>query len=215
MISGLPIPTLLLALLATVAPGQAGAKKTVTQDEIVKLLESKVPEAEIIKLVNSQAVDFTLTPGVTATLVRKGASDNLLAAIDKGKVQGSDLEITSPFLDQEVSHSVPVRGRSKDFSPQGKSLWLFAHRDDLEDMWWPQQSAVKVNAVTGEWVRGVSFGSNDDIGFDFEVMAIWVEAEVDRKLKDYIKLGARTGDYPPMPLPNGFPTASVKVRRVH
>jgi len=206
--------TFLLGVLAASSHGQpSAAGKKLSEADIIKYLDQKIPESDLITLVKRQTVDFALTPAITAILVRKGAGDNLLTAIGSGKGTAKDLEISSPFSEQEVPHSMPVRGRSKDFTDQGKHLWLFAHREDLTDMWWPQQSSLMLKA-SGEWMHGVTFGSDDDIGFDFEVVAIWVDSEVDRKLQTYIKQAVRTGEYPPMPLPVGGPTETVRVRRV-
>ena len=66
----------------------------------------------------------------------------------------------------------------------------------------------------GKWVIGVYLGQHRDIGFDFEIKAIWVDGDTHRKLQHYLERGEMSGIYPPIPLPEGNLSAQVTVRKV-
>ena len=182
-------------------------------DQIIKLLMEKIDEAEIIKQVKKYKVNFEYTRDVERKLIRAGASDDLLDTIKMsyiGKKEDS-LVITFPRNDEECGAVVRVEGISKKYP--NRFLWVFAHRVDLTDQWWPQTSTVNVND-DGSWIIGANLGGPQDIGFPFEIVAMWVNESVHKKMKNYISTGASTNHYPPIQLPKGELTTKVKVRKV-
>lgn len=142
-------------------------------------------------------------------MVRAGASDDLLNAIEKNLC--SDLIIFYPKNGDQVGSDVRVEGRSKNISD--KFLWLFAHREDLSDKWWPQGGVIKVKP-DGKWVGAVNAGIEKDIGFDFEIVAIWVDSTTHKILESYLEENEKTQKYPALKLPDGSPMTKLIVRKV-
>jgi len=191
-----------------IAQQESSSRRPVTFDQIIDLLKNKVKETEIKNQIEQFKVDFDLTPESTAKLVRAGASDELLKVIKTNR--SGELVITYPRNGEECGATTRVEGRSM-IIPD-KFLWIFAHRKGLS-VWWPQSGVVLVEK-NGTWVQGVNLGEPRDIGFDFEIKAMWVDATVDRRMKDYLANGEKTGQYPGIPLLEGSPTAEVTVRKV-
>jgi len=188
---------------------EKGQNECLDLQQVLGLLEKNVDQTRIIDQVKKFGVDFELDTKVTTQLVRAGANDNLLEIIENSTC-GSPIVITSPKSGEEVGASVRVEGKSKTFS--GKYLWVFAHREGLT-VWWPQGGTIKVSEDES-WRQVAYIGGHQDIGFDFEVKAIWVDEKTDRDLKDYLARGEKTGEFPGIPLPDGFPTATVIVHKV-
>jgi len=63
--------------------------------------------------------------------------------------------------------------------PSGYHLWVLCHRADFPK-WWAQ-SYPKINQ--GAWHATVTVGENQDIGEDFEIIAIVVDNATDAQLK--------------------------------
>jgi len=183
-------------------------EKPFSCEEILKLLANKADQNQIIEQIKRIKVDCKLTIIMTSKLVKAGASDALLEAIEKYSFV--EFYIVSPKSGAEVGATLKVEGKSKSFT--GNYLWLFAHREGLS-VWWPQGGSVKLKE-NGEWAQGVFIGGPQDIGFDFEIKAIWVDEKTDRRLKDYLAEGEKTGNFPGIPLPEGSPIAEVTVRKV-
>lgn len=180
-----------------------------TLEQVVGLLEKNVDQAEIIKQVKKFGVDFDLDRKATTQLVRAEAIDGLLEAIEKYTC-AAPVIITSPKSGEEVGATVKVEGNSKVF--EGKFLWVFAHREGLT-VWWPQGGTIKVKE-DGSWRQGIFLGGSQDIGFDFEIRAIWVDDNTNRNLSDYLAKGEKTGHFPGIPLPDGYPMAEIIVHKV-
>ncbi len=136
--------------------------------------------------------------------------DVRLNRIPQKPIPSPALIIISPKSGEEVGATVRVEGRGTNV-PE-KFLWVYSHREGLED-WWPQGGAIKLKK-NGEWKQGVFLGGPQDIGFDFEIKAIWVDEKTNRRLKDYFAEGNRTGNFPGIPLPDGSPSAEVTVHKV-
>jgi hypothetical protein len=187
---------------------EASSRRSLTADQIIDLLKNKVKETEIKNQIAKFKVDFDLTPESTAKLVRAGAGDELLEAIKTNR--SGELVITYPRNGEECGATTRIEGRSMIISD--KFLWVFAHRKGLS-AWWPQSGVVSVEK-NGMWVQGINLGGLQDVGFDFEIKAMWVDATVDRRMKDYLANGEKTGQYPGIPLPEGAPIAEVTVRKV-
>lgn len=183
------------------------ANKPFESEEIITLIKGGVPEKEIIKQVEKVKVNFALDIKTTANLVRAGCSDKLLIVIKQNNF--SKLIITSPVNGARCGAQVKVSGTAE--KVDGKHLWLFSHRAGL-NMWWPQSGEVVVND-DHSWVQGVYLGQQQDVGFDFEITAIWVDNGVHRQMSDYLVSGGITGHYPGIPLPEGFPSCTVIVKK--
>jgi len=187
-------------------------QKCLMLEDILNLLKEKVGQKDIIDQVKKYKVEFELDRQKTTKLVRAGASDELLDIIEKNlKKKEELLVITFPRDGEECGANVRVEGRSKIY--KDKFLWLFAHLKGLS-VWWPQSGVIYVDSTNGEWVQRARLGQPEDIGFDFEIKVMWVEESVHRRMKDYLANGEKTGDFPGIPLPDGFPFAQVKVRKV-
>jgi hypothetical protein len=183
------------------------AQQPFRSEEIVTLLKKGVEQAEIKKQIEKYRVRFVLTPEKVRELIRAGATDELLDAIEKNQFE--ELAITSPSPDASVSAIATVYGKSQRFN--GRSLWLFAQREGLT-VWWPQGGEVQVDA-SGAFMQSVFLGQQQDVGFKFNIVAQWVDESVNRDLVNYMRRAEETGKYPGILLPPGSPVTQVKVRK--
>ena len=199
---------ILVPLVLVTATGTAQeATEPFTLDQVVRLLESGVDETEIVEQIEHSKADIDMNKAIRP-LIRAGASDRLLDAIQKNLF--SELVIESPSEGDEVGASVTVRGRSRTF--EDKHLWLFVHRKGLA-VWWPQLGEVAVEG-DGSWKQSAFLGQPQDVGFDFEVLALWVDPQVHSEMESYLIQGERSGRYPGIRLPEGSPKAKVTVKKV-
>jgi hypothetical protein len=122
-----------------------------------------------------------------------------------------EVEITDPEKDgMQVGKEMDVKGTAS--VPSGKYLWVLIHREDFEDVWWPQNEA-KINPETNQWKAHVVFGVPGDVGYVFEIAAIVVSNEEHLKLKNYRKEAMLSGDWRPISMP---PTLTAPtIRRVN
>ncbi|RMH17290.1 MAG: hypothetical protein D6696_16105 [Acidobacteria bacterium] len=192
---------------ATLVAGAAAAQEPFTLDQVLELLEAKADQEEIIEQIESHKADFELSRENLTALVRAGASDALLEAIEAHPYQ--PLVITSPAEGAEVGAYARVTGRSQPIP--GKHLWLFAHRKDLA-VWWPQSGEILLEE-DGTWQQSAFLGQPQDVGFDFELVVRWVSDDVHRRMVDYLSRGEATGHFPGIRLPDGEPSATVTVRK--
>lgn len=182
--------------------------RCLTLQQVLNLLK-KVDQKKIIEQVERFGVDFELGRQTTARLVRAGAEDALLEAIEVNYC--AELKIISPAEGAECGANVKVEGQSRKFP--NKDLWIFAHMKSFKDKWWPQPGPVNLEE-DGRW-SGVAFlGGPQDIGFDFEIKALWVDSSVNEMLKDYLRRGDQAGEYFGIALPEGSPSAMVTVKKV-
>ena len=182
--------------------------KCLTMEQIVKLLEKDVEQEIIIENVKKYGSDLKMNTETISKLVRAGASDQLLKVIENHPCTA--LSITFPENGTECGSATKIEGTSKKFS--GKFLWVFAHVKYLTNKWWPQVGAVKV-ADDGKWETMAYLGGSQDVGFDFEITAIWVDESTNQMLSNYLNRGDQTGHYPPMQLPKGSPSATVILKK--
>jgi hypothetical protein len=196
-------------LLMWVSMSSFAQQNCLTIQNIQNLLEKKVDQLEIIKLIEKFGVDFELDTKTTTKLVRAGASDALLEVISQHLC--TDLNIIRPTDGQECGSSVKVEGKSKGFP--GKFLWIFAHVKYLRNMWWPQMNAVNLEP-NGHWEMIAFLGGPQDVGFEFEITATWVDSSSNKMLNDYMTAGNQTGNYPGIKLPEGSPSTNVTVKKV-
>jgi hypothetical protein len=185
----------------------AYAQQPFSVEQVISLLEKKVPEADIIKQIEQYKVSFELTNENVRALIRAGASDRLLKVAENNPYQ--ELLITSPKNGEDAGSVLTVEGRSKKFP--GKHLWAFAQKKGLS-VWWPQGGEIEIGE-NGEWMQSVFIGEPHDVGFKFEVVAIWVSESINKDLIVYLQSGEKTGRYPGMRLPEGSPRAQVTVRK--
>jgi hypothetical protein len=183
------------------------AQQPFSLEQLTTLLQKKVPEADIIKQIEQYKVTFELTSENTRALIRAGASDQLLKVVETNAY--SELVITSPKNGEDAGSAIRVQGRSKKYP--GKHLWLFCQRKGLS-LWWPQGGAAQVGE-NGDWMQSIFIGQPQDVGFDFEIVAIWVSESINKDLIDYFVSAAKTDRYPGMRLPEGSPRAQVTVRK--
>lgn len=213
MLAALIIRMCVLATILCVTPsGQGFAQSSTGQrpfssQDIIQLLAARVPEDEIITQVQRVKVNFTLETQLTATLVRAGASDALLAVINENYL--SSLTILSPREGEQVGATSKIEGRAE--QQPGKHLWVFSHREGLA-VWWPQGGEVTVKS-DGTWKHAVFLGQPQDIGLDFEIAVLWLDDQVDKQTKEYLSKGDATGHYPGIPLPTGEPRTIVTVAK--
>ena len=201
------INVLLLCLFMSFAIG--AEENCLKLSQILNLFKENVDQVKIIELVKTSGVNFKLDLAATRELARVDANDDLFAAIEQ-HICEAPLVITFPSPGDKVGRSVRIEGKSKNYP--GRALWIFAHLEGLE-VWWPQRGVVKLKP-DGSWRQGAFLGSYDDIGFDFEITAIWVDEKVSQALVQYLATGEATGSYPGMRLPDGEPTAMVVVHKV-
>jgi len=82
----MPIGSLWICVLLLMGPGlDAFAQSPLTLNQVVELLESSVEEAEIIKQIEDFKVDFGLTLQTLQALIRAGATEALLNAIEDNR----------------------------------------------------------------------------------------------------------------------------------
>ena len=112
------------------------------------------------------------------------------------------ITISSPLPGDKVGKQGRVRGTAE-LLP-GAHLWVVAHMKDLTAEWWPQGGRPAVIGDDGSWVIVVGYGTPDDTGEDFEVAAVAVTADTDRKLREWFKKANEKGEYPPIEFPDTF-----------
>ncbi|OLD27721.1 MAG: hypothetical protein AUJ04_03370 [Acidobacteria bacterium 13_1_40CM_3_55_6] len=183
------------------------AQQPFSVQQVTSLLEKKVAESEIQKQVEQYKVSFELTRENVTALTRAGASDQLLKVIEGNLYR--DLVITSPKNDEEAGSVLKVYGKSK--KVPNKHLWLFAQRKGLS-VWWPQGGEIELDEKD-EWLQSTFVGQPQDVGFKFEIVAMWVSDSVHKDLIDYLQTSEKTGRYPGIRLPEGSPVARVTVRK--
>ena len=207
-----PLKTFSFTLLLIIIVGARGvvafAQQPFSLEHVLQLIEAETPETDIINQVEEYKVDFALDTENMRALIRAGASDALLEALERNPYR--DLTITFPANGAEVGATLTVEGRSR--ANPGKHLWLFAHRKGLA-VWWPQIGEILLDA-DGSWIQSAFLGQARDVGFDFEIRAIWVDAGTHNQLTSYLAHGAQTGSYPGMALPAGSPSAQITVEKV-
>lgn len=176
--------------------------------QVTNLLEKEVSEKEIIKQIKLYKVDFAADRKSISLLVRAGASDELLEAIEQN--QCKDITIISPSNGFECGKTLRVDGLCKKIP--GKHLWLFAHLKGLS-VWWPQRGEINVEE-DGTWMQGAYLGGEQDVGFDFEIIVQWIDEQTHTRMVNYLANGEATGDFPGIKLPEGSPSARVVVKKV-
>jgi hypothetical protein len=197
----------IVSFMLGVSASKAMAQQPFSLDQLKGLLEKKVAETELQARIEQYKVNFELTRENITVLVRAGASDQLLKIIENNVYR--DLIISSPKSDEEVGSVLKVYGKGKKIAD--RHLWLFAQRKGLS-VWWPQGGEITLDEKD-EWMQSAFIGQPQDVGFKFEIVAIWVSDAIHRDMIDYLQTAEKTGRYPGLRLPEGGPVARVTVRK--
>ena len=198
---------MILLLVLSTSQQRTAAQQSFSLEQVTSLLEKKVAETEIVKQIERYKVSFELTRENLRTLIRAGASDELLKVIEINLDR--ELIITSPKNEEDASSVLKVFGRSK--KVPNKHLWLFAQRKGLS-VWWPQGGEIAVDDH-GEWMQSAFIGEPRDVGFKFEIVAMWVSDSTHQDLTNYLQSVEKTGQFPGIRLPEGSPVARVTVKK--
>jgi hypothetical protein len=127
--------------------------------------------------------------------------------------QENRIQILDPARDgTEVRRTLVVKGSAS--IPSGTHLWILTRREDFEGIWWPQGEG-KVDPATGDWKVSATFGTQDDVGWNFDIAAVLVTDQSHIILRDYRTTAMRTGDWKPIELPKvEIPPVLRKVKKV-
>lgn len=136
-------------------------------------------------VIYTAAICFVLSTGAPTAVAQSAA---------KCKVK-----ITVPQPGDKVGKDGRVRGTAT--IPSGGYLWVVAHMKDLAAEWWPQAGRPAVIDKDGGWVIIAAYGRAEDVGQQFEVAAVVVDANTNARLRDWFKT-AREHDYPPIEFPD-------------
>jgi hypothetical protein len=145
---------------------------------------------------------------LAATIVASSAS-----AQQPGKVVGC-VTIVNPTENSAVGGDGDVVGVVK--TPVQGYVWLFARRTGLAN-WWPQGDGPATIDASGNWKVFTTFGVERDIGHQFEIVAMVVDAQSNTRLLAWFAISDSTGKYPPIALPPavGECFAKTTVRRTN
>jgi hypothetical protein len=112
----------------------------------------------------------------------------------------------------EVRRTYIIRGIAS--IPSGTHLWVLSRREDFEGVWWPQGEG-RADPTSGEWKVSVTFGVQDDIGWNFDIAVIVVPEQNHIILRDYRTNAMKTNDWRPIELPQVVaPPVLLKVKKV-
>jgi hypothetical protein len=79
--------------------------------------------------------------------------------------------------------------------------WVFVHREDLDNQWWPQgTSAARQRGKS--WRKTVYYGGEQDRNREFEIVIIVVGKEANAQLEAETERAAKEEKYTPRRLPN-------------
>jgi len=212
LLLGLPTPALDAVAQTAQATQTAPAPQPtppLTYQQVLDLLKNEVPETEVKAQIVRFGVDFELTREQTITLSKAGASLELFDVIDNNRFQ--ELIISTPQNGGDCKEQTRVLGRSIKIS--GSHLWIFARRQGLAG-WWPQGGEVYIES-DGTWKQNVWLGQPHDVGFNFEIKALWVNDTVHQDMLNYLTRGDRENHYPPISLPDGTLSAQVICNKIN
>jgi hypothetical protein len=143
-----------------------------------------------------------------------------LALVWSGLLQGqgvvnsgarSTVAISEPATGGTVGLQTTVRGAASALGSD--HVWLLVRMTDFAPLWWPQREAA-VDPTTGQFKGKVVFGGPQDVGSEFDVAAITVDALGHAVLMEYWKKAMSTGDWKPIEIPKPTsPPAIVTVKK--
>lgn len=130
--------------------------------------------------------------------------DPRTAALRAELASKSFVTITDPvegFV--KVGRGMVVRGTITNL-PNDEHLWVLVHRKD-SDEWWPQGEA-RIDSESGTWEASVVFGGPEDVGNEFEIAIITLNAQEHLRLKERVETSALMGWLPiKMPTTTSLP----------
>jgi len=128
-----------------------------------------------------------------------------------GAQSASTVTIQAPADGSSAGAEVSIKGNAR--LKAGEFLWLVARRSDFEPVWWPQR-ALTPNASTGDFAGTATLGTARDIGYQFDLAVITVDAAGNQQLTDYRTNALTTNDYKPIRLPaTTSPPRIVRVKK--
>jgi hypothetical protein len=136
----------------------------------------------------------------------------MISGVSVVKAQNCDITIAVPKQGEKVDATGTVEGKAK--VPEKCHLWVLAHRLGLNG-WWPQGGGAASVGSDGTWEVTVFYGEARDVGSKFEVAAVVVGDEDNKKLERWVAEAPGKG-YPPIVFPNiveGCPVRRVTVVR--
>ncbi len=123
-----------------------------------------------------------------------------------------DIKIIEPQNGNEVGKKVIVRGTAS--IPAGNYLWVVVRQIDFAPKWWPQKEA-EIDLKSNEWSAAAYIGQKEDIGDDFHIEAIAVNAEGNSRLTSYSDNAEKTKDCSPIKIPATTCNSSIiRVKKV-
>ena len=117
----------------------------------------------------------------------------------KAQTTGYEITITSPADSSNAGRTVTVTGTAS--VPTGTHVWALARRSDFKPLWYPQRH-IEVNGATNEWKTTVNLGEPRDIGWNFHIGIVTVDATGHDILMKYWLKAVQTGNWYPIEIPN-------------
>jgi hypothetical protein len=133
-------------------------------------------------------------------------------AADAPPARPCTVSIASPANGETVSQSGTVSGRAD--IPDADYLWVLTRPKGF-DGWWPQGGGA-ASVIGGAWDLEIFYGSPQDVGSPFEVVALPVDAKTNDALRQWYANATARHDFTPIRLPRpatGCPAAKVTVKR--
>ncbi len=88
-------------------------------------------------------------------------------------------------------------------------MWMFVNPHTGPGNWWPQGGG-RIDPLEGKWYSQAYIGSEDaGIGELFDIAVIFVDANDDQVLRDWVDTTTKEQDWPPINLPA---SANIKDR---
>ncbi len=124
------------------------------------------------------------------------------------------VQITDPAKDYGVQVRKSYRVKGTAFIPSGTHLWVLARCADFRpDFWWPQGEGT-INLENKKWDVSVTFGEKEDIGKEFDIVAIVVSEETNAVLHAVYHRNVTV--YPhgaPIPMPESDAPSVLRIVR--
>ena len=109
-------------------------------------------------------------------------------------------EIKDPIRGQVVTETINCSGWAEDLAP-GYHLWLAT---EIKSRIWPKECAIRLDE-NGAWASSIC--EEGTVG-DFSLSLFVADQAADRKIRDWLKVGNKTGNYKELRRPSG-------IRRLH
>ncbi|HKH47673.1 MAG TPA: hypothetical protein VKM72_23700 [Thermoanaerobaculia bacterium] len=122
------------------------------------------------------------------------------------------VQVIKPNPGQEAGSHVDVEGTAE--LPPDHHVWVFARHESFRgsDEWWPQNEG-RVSPENGKWNVRAVLGGPQDVGDDFDVAVAVFTPGQHRQLRDFLRKGRETGNYPPIEMPDAACPPVLRVVR--